>query len=921
MPKFSGYQSKLDIYTFRSQFEKLVQPGKQRRFWIDILKNNYLSGAAYTLVETVEDIDDAWVKLTSAYGDMRLLLQSKIGALDKIGSLDKIKGDEKLANILSKILNAMCELSTLAQKYNLNYKLYAGGGLEKVLSLLGESREKLFIKDSLEKAKKEPCTSNSPADQELCAEKKEWDNLKCFLEKERALREKYALIQKSKEALGIVQKSPVDGKVKSANTVFLGGLPCHICGETNHVISTDIGGKCWVDYFSCKKFVEMSPKERRTELVKRKFCIQCLRPGIKHDAVHKCYSKYNCPDPAHANMTKGCHVLLCEAHRTSPRNIQLLKDFKDNIIAKRSPNFENFTLNISLVSVSVTLSSTSMSSGFSNLIADIRFSAIFMFQTISVGGVTLRLFFDTGCGDIVVKRSAMEALKRIGRANQEVPGPISMSGVGDVRSVTNYGVYSVCLPLRDGSNAVFSGVCMDKVTMEFPSYDLGDVERDIRSQCESDGGDPGQLPKLPDEVGGDTDILIGAKYFYAHPREIYRSKSGLAIFDSPFLSKDGTSGVLIGPHQRFSEVEKEFHKSNPSKNLTAKSSYYAPSVIEYRNAYYEMTNNTALGMLPDDDVSLCGTQQLQTLDPQNGSTALLVRNIPKCVKTFDEVETAGTEVTFRCEDCRGCEKCKKSKRVEAISIQEEIEQGIIDRNVTVDISARKTSHLLPFVADPDVRIDSAAQEQLALRIFQQMIKRLDDKPTEKDAIIQSESKLHDLGYVNWLENLPKEAQDQIMNNVRYVIPWRVVYNQNSVSTPCRLVFDASCCPRGKSCLNSLLAKGTNNLNNMVQILIRWQCYKHAFHTDISKMYNTIWLDGSHWRYQLYFWESELKHGVAPRLKVILTAIYGVRSSGNVAASGLQQTAELTKSTHPKAYDVIMEEFYVDDGLSGADSES
>ena len=215
--------------------------------------------------------------------------------------------------------------------------------------------------------------------------------------------------------------------------------------------------------------------------------------------------------------------------------------FKEKVIAKRSEYFEDFTMNISLICVSVSLPSIPTGKGFSNVIPDVRYSAIFMLQTIKIGDVTFRLFFDTGCGDIVVKKSAMEALKRLGRANQEIPGPIPLSGVGDLKSVTDYGIYSVCLPLKDGSNAVFSGVCMDRVTMEFPSYDINEVECDLRSQCESDGGDLGALPKLPDKVGGDTDILIGAKYFYTHPREVYRSKSGLAVFDSPFLSPDGTS--------------------------------------------------------------------------------------------------------------------------------------------------------------------------------------------------------------------------------------------------------------------------------------------------------------------------------------------------------------------------------------------
>ena len=30
------------------------------------------------------------------------------------------------------------------------------------------------------------------------------------------------------------------------------------------------------------------------------------------------------------------------------------------------------------------------------------------------------------------------------------------------------------------------------------------------------------------------------------------------------------------------------------------------------------------------------------------------RKAPKCVREYDEIERAGTEVTYRCADCRGC---------------------------------------------------------------------------------------------------------------------------------------------------------------------------------------------------------------------------------------------------------------------------
>ena len=117
-------------------------------------------------------------------------------------------------------------------------------------------------------------------------------------------------------------------------------------------------------------------------------------------------------------------------------------------------------------------------------------------------------------------------------------------------------------------------------------------------------------------------------------------------------------------------------------------------------------------------------------------------------------------------------------------------------------------------------------------------------------------------------------------------------------------------------INSTLAKGTNNMNNLAIMMIRFQCYPYVFHTDISKMYNTVLLDERHWRYQLYYWQEELKVGVPPKLKAIKTAMYGMKPSGNVAECAMRKTAELTKEMYPKAYRVIMDDMYVDDCLSG-----
>ena len=93
---------------------------------------------------------------------------------------------------------------------------------------------------------------------------------------------------------------------------------------------------------------------------------------------------------------------------------------------------------------------------------------------------------------------------------------------------------------------------------------------------------------------------------------------------------DGTTGIVYGPHKKFSEIEENFRKSNPNSNFSAKA-YLSSSVIEYRNAYHDVTSGTALGNISDSGDLLCGTEQVKVLDSYNCS-GLPTAKTPKCVK-------------------------------------------------------------------------------------------------------------------------------------------------------------------------------------------------------------------------------------------------------------------------------------------------
>ena len=926
--KFQGYDSKTDIYTFKSDFERLIQRKFQKPYWVDTLKKNYLAGPALVLVEKLEDITEIWKKLIDSYGNVKLLLQTKMNALDKMGHLGTIEGDEKLVNAIAKIVNVMTELSTLAEKHNLETKLYVGGGLEKVFKLMGDERERRFLSKHLDKISSSS-SSTSESDPPVMEEKETWKGVKAFLEKELNLRTTLTLNQKSKECLGI--KTPSKEKKKPPGDQFPQHTysdpvyPCHICGKTDHVVSTDQKGDKHVDYFACPIFVSMSCQKRKEELMKKGFCFQCLKPGVKHKDPHKCYTKYTCTDPFHKNkkFQKNLHILVCEKHNTCQGNLDLLEEYKRNFIPQRSSDFRDFTKNISLHCIyNFTQVKSPQQTGYSKMLPDVPDSTIFMFQTLDVHGHRIRIFFDSGGTRTVLKKSAADTLVKLGLAKLEVPNSKEIVGVGGNVTMSTHGIYSFNLPLKDGYIATFTGVCLDQVTATFPTYPLREVEDEIREMCRNEGGEKlvNSLPALPNEVGGDIDILIGLTYKKYFPKEVWESPEGLFISDSPFLSEDGTTGVIGGPHAKFTQVQSE------GQNVGAMNffSHFAQTVdsIKYavpRDAGTIEAAVSKLGVRYDSDAyssddELDGSTQLSQID----SRVHVARKPPKCIRRFDEVESACTEILYRCKNCRNCKECKKSLRFDMISIQEEIEDEILDQCVTVDVDKGEAVAKLPFVVDPDTRLKP--NDHMARKVYESQVRNLTKKPEDKASAIAFEEKLQELGFVDYFENLTPDQQDKILNApTRYFIPWFTVWNENSISTPCRLVFDASRCDNLGVSLNNLLAKGVNNINNLVSILIRWRTHKFAWHTDISKMYNRVLLDESHWRFQLYLWDEGLRVGVPPKWKLVNSLIYGVKPSGQLAGIAIRKLAELVKEECPLAYPVILNDIYVDDNLSGANS--
>ena len=239
----------------------------------------------------------------------------------------KIKGDDKIGNALAGLINAMRDLGSLAAEHDIEGQLYEGGGLEKVMTLIGEYRHRKFRSQNL-----------GP----LVSKKDDWDKLLEFLKNEHLLREKLALDNKAAMLMGMsthrnnqreIEKNKNENPKKSTNsshTVTCNDMKCHICEKTDHTVITTSRGNQIIPYV-CEKFVNMPPMERLSQLKSKSLCTGCLFPGAIKGPKHKCFFvNYCCPHLSHGK--EKLHVLLCETHKKDDGNVKLLEEFKDKFI-------------------------------------------------------------------------------------------------------------------------------------------------------------------------------------------------------------------------------------------------------------------------------------------------------------------------------------------------------------------------------------------------------------------------------------------------------------------------------------------------------------------------------------------------------------------------------------------------------------
>ena len=287
-------------------------------------------------------------------------------------------------------------------------------------------------------------------------------------------------------------------------------------------------------------------------------------------------------------------------------------------------------------------------------------------------------------------------------------------------------------------------------------------------------------------------------------------------------------------------------------------------------------------------------------------------------KTVDETEEDGAIVDYRCPRCAECKDCLTGNKLRNLSIREEAEEVLIKNSITIDIKNGVTRCVYPFSCNPDTYLRKKwGNKNSNIKQAESVLRLQRNKPIEvRESVLKFHEEIYSKNYVSKLKDLPLKLQNEIMNaDFQHFFCWRSVFKQGSISTPARLVVDPTV-----SSFNETIVKGVNCLTNLFTIVLNFRSFRYSFCSDISKMYNTLKLMESMYKYSLYLFSTSLDPKEDYEIMVIRTIMYGIKSGGNQATHALRRLADIFEETLPLAHEIIHRLTYMDDSSGGANDE-
>ncbi|XP_071573525.1 uncharacterized protein [Temnothorax nylanderi] len=148
----------------------------------------------------------------------------------------------------------------------------------------------------------------------------------------------------------------------------------------------------------------------------------------------------------------------------------------------------------------------------------------------------------------------------------------------------------------------------------------------------------------------------------------------------------------------------------------------------------------------------------------------------------------------------------------------------------------------------------------------------------------------------------------------YFIPHHPVFKRDSHTTKLRVVFNASSKSSSGVLLNDVLLAGPTLQEDLFSIVTRFRTHRYALSADIEKMYRQVGVHPEDVKYQMILWRKSPKDPI--KIYGLSTATYGTVPIACFVVQSLLQLYKDERKRFPLACRVLLEDFYIDDALTG-----
>ena len=155
------------------------------------------------------------------------------------------------------------------------------------------------------------------------------------------------------------------------------------------------------------------------------------------------------------------------------------------------------------------------------------------------------------------------------------------------------------------------------------------------------------------------------------------------------------------------------------------------------------------------------------------------------------------------------------------------------------------------------------------------------------------------------------------NQIRYYLPHHAVLRPDSTTTKLRVVFDASAITTSGKSLNDILHVGPTVQQDLLSLILHFRLHSIVLTADVEKMYRQVWVHPDHRNLQCILWRNDPAE--RPTTFQLNTVTYGTAAAPFLATRCSKEVAENIRDSDPLAAQVIADDFYVDDMITGADT--